>query len=101
MAWNDSNFDIGQKSSGMSGNKFMPKITKDGVTTGPSERRPMSRKPPSSGNSFSHQMSVPPLPMSHDIQGPRKIGGAPNLFPQGSVRTGLNAIEKVPSVTTR
>ena len=101
MSWrSDSSFDIGQGASGSS-NAMLPKITKDGATTGPSPRRPIERRNPKM-QSFSHQMAVDKMPQSAmSQQAPRKVGTGPALFPQGSVRTGLSAIKPVPSVTTR
>jgi hypothetical protein len=97
----DSQFDMGQGTSGMSEAKMLPKITSTGVTTGPSPRRPMERRSPNQ-QSFSHQMQVSKMPQGAMAQqAPRKVGTGPALFPQGSVKTGLSAIKPVPSVTTR
>lgn len=93
MWGSDSQFDMGQGmggNSGMGGN-LLPKITQSGVGTGPSPRRPMVRKAEGKP-SFSHQMNVPKLPGAPGVSAPKKVGTAPSLFPQGSVKTGLSSI---------
>ena len=80
----------------MAGNKFVPKITQDGATVGPSPRRPFTgARESAKGMSFAHQMNMPKLPGAPNVQAPKKIGTAPSLFPQGGVKTGLSSIGKM------